>query len=223
MATLTLPRRYQGGIAEIISWSDESANALITALESAPVTLDYTALAKKIAEKTGTSPAKVRDVLRAIVSLHYIRSSKVSLTEFVDDVEDAVRESPIREVLEKTDPKRFKDRLLKLLTVRTLVVAAKSQQVQKEYQNTLCSAEMFSDIRPILDSEGTSGATVLAAMFTHTMKITYHHGEDIRELFLTLDADDLDTIESLIEAARNNARQMQSIVDAAGLPNPESE
>jgi hypothetical protein len=78
---------------------------------------------------------------------------------------------------------------------------------------------MLTDVRPVFGSNGN--AAPVAAIPIHTLSISYHHGRILKEIFIALDADDLDTLEGLIYQAREEANQLKSILSRAEVPYPE--
>jgi hypothetical protein len=61
---------------------------------------------------------------------------------------------------------------------------------------------------------------VIAALITHTLKISYHQGNTLKDIFLAVDSGGLNTLEELIAQARAESKRLQPLLDAAKIPYP---
>ncbi|HEX7772234.1 MAG TPA: hypothetical protein VF435_07410, partial [Pyrinomonadaceae bacterium] len=144
----------------------------------------------------------------------------VPIDEFINDIIEGIEdeETELKEGLVRLTPDRFRERLLFLLSNKALAFTAKARSKQRAHEKTFCTAQMLTDIRPVFASNGESGP--VAAVTTHILGISYHHGRDLKEIFIALDLDDLDLLEELINQARDEAMQLKSILTKAEVRYP---
>jgi hypothetical protein len=220
MAILTIPKEYEAGIAVVLTSSDEAIQELSAALGSAPLIFKYQDLAEHLAETVkNLSPSAIDDMIEMLVSFHSLRTTaEVPLPEFLEDVAEGVGETDLKETLVKCPPEKFKQRLGILLSVKALAFSADARVIQKNYENTFCTGQMLTDIRPIFGSNGDKN--LVAAVLTHTLKISYHQGNSIKDFFLAVDSDGLDSLDHLITQARLESASLKSILDVAKIPYP---
>lgn len=224
MASLQLPEEYEAGIAEIISASDDFIQQLEAALDGAPMIFRYQDLAANVAESISTLfDNDVDEIIEVLVSLYIVRSSAdVSISEFADDVTEAVEESDIGDLLDSEDTReKFKQRLTKLLDVNSLAFTSKARSIQRENEHTFCSTGIMTDIRPVFGT--SSNQPPMAAVLVHQLRITYHQGGALKSFFVALDSEDLEKLKGLIEKASDEGVHLKSILDVAKVPYSDSE
>jgi hypothetical protein len=220
MAALSLPDEFKAGIHQIVSMSDEAARELVALLEGAPMSFAYEDLSASIADTIkGISPEDLDETIETLVSLYAVRDSvSVALAEFVDDVTEAVEETDLKEELSQLTSVKFKERLAVLLNIKALAFTSQARARQRAHEKMFCTGEMLTDMRPVFGLNG-DGAPI-AAVITHTLKFSYHHGRFLKDISVGLSPDDLDQLEDLIDQARFESGQLRSILDAANVPYP---
>src|SRR5258706_552669 len=220
MAALSLPDEFKAGISQILTVSDETARALIALLERAPMAFDYEELSASIADKIkGISAEELDETIETLVSLYAVRDSVgVPLAEFVDDVTEAVEETDLKDELSQLTPDKFKERLAVLLNNKALAFTSQARARQRAHEKMFCTGEMLTDMRPVFGLNG-DGAPI-AAVITHTLKFSYHHGRFLEDFSVGLSPENLDKLEGLIEQARAESDQLKVILDAANVDYP---
>jgi hypothetical protein len=80
--------------------------------------------------------------------------------------------------------------------------------VSAEYKNLFCSSRILSDIRPVFTNTPES---VSAAIVVHNLQIGFHDGAsgDHKEIYITLDDDDLLEIKETVERAQKKGVAMK--------------
>jgi hypothetical protein len=220
MPIFTIPDEFKPALALMVSLTDEAVEELSTQLENAPLSFTDGDLADSVATKAkGLPSGAANTIIETLVSLHWVRTSaEVPLDEFVADIAEGIEKSDLKESISKFAPDEFKRRLARLLGIKTVAFAAKAREIQRTYEHSFCTAEMLTDIRPIFESNGEG--TPMAAVLLHTLKISYHQRNELKDFFLALTSDDLDTLEELIDKARDESQHLESILDAAKLSYP---
>lgn len=224
MAALLIPEEYKDGMATLLELEDAAIDDLVSALENAPLAMNYKTLSERTAPNISSIPREdVDDILEILVSLYVVRANAdVPVPEFITDICEAMDESDdVRLNIPAEKRYSFMQRLLRLFSVNALSVAAKARSVLINHEHALCSTRMFTDIRPVFGEH--ADASPLAAVLIHTLKIKYHHGNYLKEFFVAMDTEDLTNLKQVIERAEKKAASLKSVIDAAKLPYVDAE
>ena len=224
MARLVIPEEYKGGMTTLLELKDAPIQELISALESAPLAMNYRTLSERVAPQVASIPREdVEEILEILVSLYVVRTSAdVPVPEFIIDLCEAMDESG-DESLQIPSEKRdnFSQRLINLFSINALSVAAKARSVLVDHEHALCSARMFTDIRPVFGEQPDE--LPMAAVLVHTLKLTYHHGNQLKEFFVAMDTEDLANLKEVVERAEKKAASLKSVIGVAKVPYVDAE
>lgn len=222
MAVLRVPKQYEAGLTQILSLSEESAQELVSALESTPITLyRKDILASATSKIKSISPDKVQEIIDVLIGLYVGRAETgISLQEFVEDASSSVERSG-QVPLSDQNRKQFQQRLFTLLNINSLAVASKAIGVLFENEHNLTSARVVTDIRPVF-GESTSSPPA-AAIIVHMLKIHYLQNGQHKEFFVALDTKDVQKMITVLERAKSKAESLRSLVEAAKVPYLEPE
>jgi predicted RNA-binding protein YlqC (UPF0109 family) len=118
-------------------------------------------------------------------------------------------------ILPEEEQNEFQDKMSKLLSLSTLGVASKIEQLREDFAKTFHAAKILTDIRPVFakPEERPVGAAV-----THTLKIEYHEEGEHKEFYVALDAEDLEKLKAVLQRAGAKASSLKSLLKAANLP-----
>jgi hypothetical protein len=217
VAALPIPKEFQAAIADVVTLDDSTFAELLEATKTAKLSFTNEALAANISAKvTSVQADRVEAIIEILTSLHFIRSgARVSLDQFVDDVLEGAAETDLEETIAKSQDKA-KQRLIALLGEKAIGFAAKAREKQRDFERSYCTAEMLTDIRPIF----ANGDSPIAAVLTHTLKISYHQREKLNDLFITLTTDDLEELDDIVQQARIESEQLGAVLDKAQIAYP---
>lgn len=145
-----------------------------------------------------------------MTTLHLLRASKedVALDEFVSDVAQAIESF---DTIGKSDESRR--RLRELFDVKTLAISAKAFTIFLDQERTLYAAKILTDIRYAFQPDPT--AVPYGAVILHTLKLSYHHEGDHKEILVGLDDDDLKTLRAVVDRAEAKAGVLRTQLDTA--------
>jgi hypothetical protein len=216
MAQLRIPEDYAPGLVQIIKMSDTTVEELSAALARLPPSLNTKSISKTLSEKIkGVSEKDLRRIVRTLVSLYSVHaSSKSTFSDFVEDIIAAMARSDNRD-LANADKKEVGARLTKLLNSDALKLASKGLFLRVEHERVLCSARILTDSRTVYGEDPSVRPT--GAVITHMLKLAYHHGDRLREIYLAMDAGDLRELRELLDRAEAKAKTLEAILTAAGL------
>ncbi len=221
LATLTIPPRYAAGMAKIISLPDDSIEEIATALSEVTPSLDLKALASEVSSRVkSVARADISRIVRLVVSLYSARAysdpSSSSIDEFVDDICEALSRSGRKELeVTEENKERVKGRLRRMLSLEALDVASKALSLQHEHEHVYCNARILTDARPVYGPN--PNAAPQAAVVTHTLKLMYHKGDQLREIYIALDGEDIKQLRTLLDRAESKASSHKSLFDSAKL------
>lgn len=218
MPALNVPQEDRVGLAKLVLLSKESIDEILSALAEASPTVDANELASLISKKTKTiTEEDIKPIASTLVSFYYARAYLgYSIPDFAKAICDAVSEGVLDKLkLPDNECKRFKDDLVRILSVDPLGAKIKARTLLREYERILCDARVLTDMRPVFGSnpaEPPTGAGIL-----HTLRIRYHEGTDMKEFFVILDDDDVEDLRQSLERAKLKAESLQSVLKAAGV------
>lgn len=216
MAQLRIPEEYVPGLVQIIKMPDPTVEELSAALSRLPPSLNTKSISKTVSEKIKGVPEKdLRRIVRTLVSLYSVHaSSKATFSDFVDDILAAMARSDNRE-LASADKEKTAVRLRRLLSSDALKLASKGLFLRIEHERVFCSARILTDSRTVYSEDPTVPPT--GAVITHMLKVAYHHGDRLREIYFAMDAGDLKELRELLDRAEAKAKTLEAVLGEAGL------
>ena len=191
---------------------------LSAALREASPTLHLHRLTTAISAKIRSiDTADLDPILDAVISLSFVAATtEVSIPEFVEDVCNAVNESGIAKPrLSDDDCVAFKRSLSDLLTADVFSIGTKARALMQEHERTFCRARILTDIRPVFGAEVRESPK--AVVVVHTLRISYHEGSELKDFYLSLDSDDIETLREVLERADSKAKTLESVLKVANV------
>lgn len=204
MAQLPISEDERSGLLLLRELSDSSFNQLYTNLESSPAS---------IPSVDGLTPVQVQQVVDTLKSMYQTRvSAEVAVSEFVDDVGEALRE----EDEEFRPSPQFRDRLSKILSIEALHTEAKAFILYGEHANVFCSTRILTDIRAVFGANVSDPPE--AYIVTHTLKIDYHGSRGrLEEFFVGLASEDLVELKIAIDRAELKAQSLRKLLEKTNV------
>jgi hypothetical protein len=199
---LTIPKAHQPLLNKIRLLSEESLQALVTALSRSPVSTEVYGLSTEDAEA----------IQEVVIELYRVREFlDMEVPEFALDIATALQET---ESFPSTEVRAFVERLSKLLSIESVTITSKAASLKVEYERRFCSARVLTDARPIY---GTNPSQLPAAgMITHTLRISYHDNTpELREFYITMDSSNIATLRDQLDRADVKAKSLESVFAAA--------
>lgn len=221
LASLTIPTKYVPGLAKIISLSDDSMDELLGVLSEVTPSISLKNVSSVVSCRIKSiSRSDASKIVRTLVSLYSARDypdvAESPIGDFVNDVFQAMEQSGRKElIVPKEDQNNVKDRLEKLLSFEAFNVASKALSLQYEHEHTLCSARILTDARPVFGTNPE--AAPVAIVISHTLKLTYHEGNELKEIYLAINAEDMEKLQALLDRARSKGRSLSALFDSAKL------
>jgi hypothetical protein len=202
---LNISKDNQRGLAILREMSEDGFQSLFRDIEQSPGSIPT---AKNL------SPDDAILVMDTIREMYRIRAyAGVPLEEFISDI----RESLIEEnQLKPDDAPRFRERLVRVLDVEALNVAARGFTLLNEHERVFCSVRIITDARPVYvkDPSGPPEAMVI----THILRIDYHvAGGGLDEIYIGLGTNDIKELRNALDRAEKKAKSLQTAFEAAKI------
>jgi hypothetical protein len=217
---LKIPREDVPAIVSICELSEETTEQLVSALASSPIASESAKLATDIAPRVPSVPIEdLTRIVDVLYSLYHVREfSEVNPERFLDDVIDGIVESGLcSNSPERPDQSaRIRSRFQALLNIATLNTLSKAVGLQRDGERLYCEAKIISDIRPIFTDDASSRP--VAAVITHTLKLSYHEGGGHKIFYVVLDGPDLESFQAIIERALEKDGTLRNLLDEAKVP-----
>jgi len=193
--------------------TEESFNGLVDSLRNVQPASSPAKIASKVAPAAeGLPEATITDILGALLSLYSARSlNEIDIPEFVDDLGRAMASAKSSG---PTDVDLFKRRFAVLLDIPSLAISAKAFSIQREQQRIFISARSFSDVRPVFSEDGEHP---IAAIVLHQLKLSYVEDDARKELFVTLDDEDLSKLQKILTRAQTKSKALAGLIEKTGL------
>lgn len=228
VAEIRIPEEYELGVFEIRELEDGQVSALLAALESEPPTINRVELQTRVASKVGdTIPRGELDrIMEVLSSLYGLRDSMAvrDVSDFAEIICDAMDASDTEELWfeDEEERVRFKGRLVKLLSVESLDVAARATDLMYEHEHTVHGPmRVVTDIRPIFGPDPEDDPK--GAVIVHTLKISYHEGRQVKEFFISLDSEQVNELMGTLGRANSKAESLKRTWGRTNVPHIEAE
>lgn len=211
VSRLRVPRSHREILAKIGSWDNELWDSITVALSQN--LFHESELSASILECNASFNDEECDaVAEVFVSLAGVMDtfgmSPAEIGDAVGASEDLELTDSLREILSE----RIKDSL-ELPSAR---IAARAAVAVTSYERTFYSARILTDLRPIFANDATDPP--LAATVSHALRIDYAKTANPKSIYLTLDEDDLKTLEKQVQRALEKTQTLKSLLDSIGLP-----
>jgi hypothetical protein len=205
LAELTIPKEHQPILNRIRTIPDESLRTLVSTFERSP---------GSVPAIEGLTSDEAEGIREVVMELYRVREFfDMGISEFVSEIATNLLEVegfPVAEL------PAFENRLTKLLTIESVSIATRAASLKVEYERRFCSARMLTDARPIYGVDPSKPPT--AGMITHSLRLSYHDNtSQLREFYVTLDADDIASLRSVLDRADVKAKSLESIFATANM------
>jgi hypothetical protein len=211
---LQIPSSERKRLTALLSLPVAAFDALETAFADSSPTLRPQDLEQALLLPSDFDRSSLKDIVNVLLSFYWLRaSSEVSPEEVANAVARAVNED--KELPAPAVGDVFAQRLAKLLSFdQSLGVTAKAKFVAYQNPRHFHSARIMTDARPVfLDASQSPAAFVIL----HTLKFDVHEGGDDREIFMSLDSEDLLELSKVIERAMNKEKGLRKSLERTGV------
>lgn len=118
--------------------------------------------------------------------------------------------------LDSSSREKFKDRIIRLLSGQLLGLSTKAGNILAQHENVFGYVRVSTDGRFLFDSDIEQSST--SAIIVHTLKIHYIQGHEHKDLFIPLNAEDLDGMISLLKHAKDKENALKTTLRSTNVP-----
>ena len=208
---LRLTTSQRDGLAQLLELGPNLLSLLAERLESQTFTIRREVVEKTIVEIAG--PERGPTVARLLFGLAgSFRRSFMTPDDLVAGIGNAV-ETVYKNEARFSAWSDCKDAVLRLLTVRSLALAAKAIDISYDFERVYTSGRVLTSIRPVFDEDRDAlvGSTVV-----QTLRIDYvSSGGDAGSISLALDLNDVKNLQDACEAAIRKAGKSKEKIEAS--------
>ncbi len=218
MPELHIPDEAQRGLAKLHGLSDEVASRLLSSIELVASKAESDSLAASgLGVIPGMSDEDKEKILDTLQSLHRVfANAEVSLDEFVADVCDFLTSDESTEFrLASSEVERASDRLKKFLRIGGMSRAAKARILRYEHERTLHDVRILTDARPVFGND--VAVRPEAAVVFHMLKIAYHGAHGVKQVYFSLDGEDLEELKKAVLRAETKAKSLREALAAGNI------
>ena len=211
-----IPDRYRAGLAKINALPIEKVEAIAAGLGKASVTSRKELIAAvELASQQSTEDSEA--VVTSLQSLYIFKASaESSVTQFIPVLIGAMQSSGIKGLAVSDDAKPvLVKKLTLLLSLSSLERVSKIEQLKADHQSIFYDAKILTDLRPLFDQPKEQP---IGAIVTHTLKIICHDAGEHKELYFSLDAEDILTLKKIAERAADKMSSLQALLKSANIP-----
>lgn len=202
MTKYTIPERFIPGFNEISSLNSENLQAIISIVESLKVGDGPEYLSTALSENKLLNGLDVYEISITLFSL-----VNLIFEDGVEDVEglleDLIASYKEMDHVPRKRPGQLnalKQNLFALLSNgSTLNLTVKAIRLNVEFDKTYSKSRIFTDIRVVFDSDINGDSQ--AAILVHNLQLEYKENETSKQLYITLDSDDLKSLKEQIDRA----------------------
>lgn len=218
MVALTIPPQHRGGLATLLRLDPSEFPNMLAALTESPPTLSPTALGTSVQSMvSGVSQDSVKQFVETLLSLYALRAQlELDISEFVDGIVDAMERSKSSNLRFTTkEPAVFREELSQLLDIPSLTLETKALELFRDQENVFHGARVLTDIRPVFAGPATDLPT--AALTMHTLRITYHQMDQLRDFFVSIDAEAIKYLVQLLQRAEEKEGSVHRLLEASKI------
>lgn len=206
-----VPERYQKGFAAIKTLAPDAVSAIIAAIDKPTTKLDE--LPKAVEQVAKLSSAEASSIVSSLRSLYtYKATEEAAAPEIAKALVRAMQSSG---ALADSESSAFEGTLTRLLAVTGFERLTKVEQLKEDYDSIFYDAKILTDLRPVFDQPD---ARPVGAIIVHTLKIVCHQSGEHKELYFSLDGEDVATLARIAERATEKMNSLKALLASANLP-----
>ncbi|MFH0910445.1 MAG: hypothetical protein V1918_02900 [Planctomycetota bacterium] len=219
---IEIPELHIPSIAKFAQYSKAEIESFFKAVENTQPTCFIQNFSRHVAEKTGKKKSETRGIIVMLAGLYILIDQKTYEPDgLIADVSDAITKSNderLKAIASNIDD--FKTRLKEALSFnKTLGVIAKARDVSLQHERLYSDGRILTDIRPVFSTGSETDISTM--LITQTLQISYterRDTSDIKDIFITLNVDDLKKLGQLIDRALKKHEAIHALLDDKNIP-----
>lgn len=218
MAELPISQERIAGLVKLRTLEEDSFKELMTALSGAPPVLRPTDLVAYLVPKvTSITETNLREILAMLISLSVAQvRANISTSQLTGDVCTVMGQSENQQLkLGGEECDSFRDRLVGLLNIESLMYPAKANWVMADHDRIFQQARVLTDIRAVFGPD--IGVLPKGAVIIHMLNVTYRHGGKKDNFYVAMDSLDVESLIATLQRALAKATTLNKVLEKADL------
>jgi hypothetical protein len=212
VAELRVPRQFSTGLELLAKLSPAQREQVLEAIQSEAPQLRTDRWSHHLAERlAGVGLAEASEMTNTLLGICAASlSGGRPLDEFVRQIVGSLEEAH-----QPPDAEAFRDFLVAVLSMPTLVVTAKAIDVLTSHQRIYLSGRIFTDIRPVFGVDLSTGP--LAAVIVHTLRVSVRDGQQYTDVYVAMDSADIQNLRGVLDRASEKELRLIEDIRKQGL------
>ena len=213
MPELSIPVEHHNKFKFYIQLPSELKQKICEQLSIAPIGLSPSALVDFASNNIeNLSKERIGDIYQIYFNLIRAKESiNVEMDEFLEILSNSLNQTGVEELQPTTQV--IEDFKKMLLSSGNTLITAKIIDLMTENQKTFVNARIYQDIRPAFDDN----ENLLGSVVIHNLKILFKEDDNIKELYISLDDNDLEKVISLFKKAQERLKLIKAQFETAKL------
>lgn len=216
---LKIPEADRHKLSKFLKLKEDTLDALYEALKASAPHLQPRALVKDIQGRVPIDTPTLREIVRMLLTLYWIRTNQgLEASQVAEELCAAAQDSG-DEMLKTPEVgwDEFKSRLTALLSLdHSILVTAKSAFVAYQFPRHLHRARILTDARPVFGTTVSDGPS--AFIINHILQMEIHEEGKDREWFVALNSIDLEDLKAVIERALAKETSLRTLLAKTDVP-----
>lgn len=211
-----IPESAETPLVEFAKLRQEEAAQLIEAVRTSTPALGIDKFAIRVASKSGLDLDLVGRILSTFAGMHLARvDAGKTLEDFVSDLSGAMKKRGDKE-LTPVNWESFAASVRAILGCEeSLGVTAKALDLLTDHEHCLHSCGIITDVRHIFPADATQPSK--AAVIVHMLNLVWHEISGMKEIYVALDASDLNKLRLTIERAEAKEANLRKTMKQCGV------
>ena len=213
MAELSISIEHQSKFKFYFQLPRELKQQISEQLGIAPIGLSPSALVDFASNNIkNLSKERIGDIYQIYFNLIRAKESiNAGTEEFLQILSNSLIQTGIEEL--RPTPEIIEDFRNMLLNSSNTLITSKAIDLMTENQKIFVNAKIYQDIRPIFDNNDS----VIGSVVIHNLKIRFKEDDSIKEMYLSLDDNDLDKVISSFKKAQERLKIIKAQFESAKL------
>lgn len=213
-----IPTRDRKSLIRLITMEETAFDQFCNALPDLPLTTSFRSASQVLAARLHPIDSNfLRDLLYLVAGMSMaIAASPSTGEEGASEILGLLKDSS--EPTENINWEDAKRRITRVIAASAAVRRIrKAAEVLSEYPDRLCvgNSRILTDFRPIFADEKVENPT--AGIVVHNLKISCHHGDDMKYYYITLDGDDLLLLQEMLNRAIEKQSALELMLLKSGM------
>ena len=208
-----IPKAYEESFQIFFNLDNSLRSELIKKLGEATIELSNKKNIQKISEILDISFAQLISIDQMIFSLFsLIDDRNLPITEIADGLIEACASNDKLKI-NQDDLPIIRDHLIQLLSLHNQPygLSAKAMELSNDYNNILVETKIITDIRPVFKNDNVESPA--STLILHNLKLTYYNEKTEKEIYITLDSDDIDKLIEVLNRAKQKELSLKKYLN----------